>query len=63
MLKLIKSIARIVTPNDYDFYQVVGRIRDDVRGGLRVGFFIQGKPYVASLNKETNEIELKPLEE
>lgn len=61
-LKLIKEIARPLSPQDHGYQDTINRIKDDVLGGLRVGFFIQGKPFVASLNKTTNQIEINPLE-
>ncbi len=61
-LKLIKEIARPVSPQDYNYNQTIKRLKEDILAGLRVGFFIQGKAVVGFLNKETKKIEIQPLE-
>ena len=61
-LQFIKDVARKIDPDSPQYNQELERIKTDVRLGLRVGFFIQGKPVVAVLNKETDQIEIKPLD-
>lgn len=60
-LKILKQIARSVSPSDYNYKNTVDRLKDDILSGLRVGFFIKGKPFVGYLNKETNQIMVDPL--
>ena len=58
----MKEIAREVSPGSFAFNQTIKKLRADILRGQRVAFFIKGKPVVGFLNRDTQEIEIKPLD-
>ena len=63
-LKLLKDISRKIEASEISHgNREIDRIRRDVQSGMRVGFFIKGKPVVARLSPTgSGEIEVIDLE-
>lgn len=60
-LQFVKDISRKVEVTGSQ--REIDRIRNDVKSGLKVGFFINGQPFVARKKNDSENIEVVRLEE